>query len=55
MKPTVDVDLYADSVVEDSRAVFARIRDAGPVVRLPRNRMWAMGRYEDMRAALRDD
>ena len=55
MKPTVDVDLYADSVVEDSTAAFQRIRDAGPVVRLPRNRMWAMGRYEDVRAALRND
>ncbi len=55
MKPTVDVDLYADSVVEDSTAAFQRIRDAGPVVRLPRNRMWAMGRYEDVRAALRDE
>jgi cytochrome P450 len=55
VKPTVDVDLYADSVVEDSTAAFQRIRDAGPVVRLPRNRMWAMGRYEDVRAALRDE
>jgi cytochrome P450 len=55
MKPTVDIDLYADSVVEDSTAAFQRIRDAGPVVRLPRNRMWAMGRYEDVRAALRDE
>jgi cytochrome P450 len=53
--PGVDVDLYADSVVVDSSAVFRRIRDAGPVVRLPRNRMWAMGRYDDVRAALRDD
>jgi cytochrome P450 len=53
--PTVDVDLYADDVVEDSTAAFARIRDTGPVVRLPRNRMWAMGRFEDVRAALRDD
>jgi cytochrome P450 len=55
MKPGVDVDLYADSVVEDSTAAFQKIRDAGPVVRLPRNRMWAMGRYDDVRAALRDE
>jgi cytochrome P450 len=53
--PTVDVDLYADDVVENSTAVFQRIRDAGQVVRLPRNRIWAMGRFEDVRAALRDD
>ncbi len=53
--PAVDVDLYADDVVADSTAAFQRIRDAGPVVRLPRNRVWAMGRFEDVRAALRDD
>jgi cytochrome P450 len=53
--PAVDVDLYAPGVVEDSAAAFARIRDAGPVVWLPRQRMWALGRFEEVRAALRDD
>jgi cytochrome P450 len=53
--PLVDVDLYAGSVVEDSAAAFATIRDAGAVVRLPRNKVWAIGRFEDVRAALRDD
>lgn len=53
--PVIDVDLYADDVLADSREVFARIRDAGPVVWLPRHRMFAMGRFDDVRAALRDD
>lgn len=53
--PTVDLDLYSDRVVEDSAPAFARIRDAGPVVWLPRHRMWALGRFDDVRAALRDD
>ena len=53
--PAVGVDLYAPAVVEDSAAAFARIRDAGPVVWLPRQRMWAMGRFDEVRAALRDD
>jgi cytochrome P450 len=53
--PSLDLDLYAPAVVEDSAAAFALIRDAGPVVWLPRHRMWAMGRFEDVRAALRDD
>jgi cytochrome P450 len=53
--PVVDVDLYAPAVVEDSAAAFAAIREAGPVVWLPRQRMWAMGRFDDVRAALRDD
>ena len=35
--------------------LFARIREAGPVVWLPRHRMYAMGRFDDVRAALRDD
>ena len=53
--PALDLDLYADPVLRDSREVFARIRDAGPVVWLPRHRMYAMGRFEDVRAALRND
>jgi cytochrome P450 len=53
--PAIEIDLYGDAVVEDSAAAFARIRDAGPVVWLPRHRLWAMGRFEDVRAALRDD
>jgi cytochrome P450 len=53
--PAVDVDLYADAVVEDSTAAFAQIRDAGPLVWLPRHRIWAIGRFDDVRAALRND
>jgi cytochrome P450 len=53
--PEIDVDLYAPAVTEDSAAAFADIRDAGPVVWLPRNRMWAMGRFDEVWAALRDD
>ncbi len=53
--PAVDLDLYSADVVEDSAAAFARIREAGPVVWLPRHRMWALGRFDEVRAALRDD
>jgi cytochrome P450 len=53
--PALDLDLYAAETVEDSAAAFARIRDAGPVVWLPRHRMWAIGRFGDVREALRDD
>ncbi len=42
-------------MTEDSAAAFAAIRDAGPVVWLPRHRMWALGRFDEVRAALRDD
>ncbi len=53
--PDLDLDLYADDVLADSRAAFARIRGTGPLVWLPRHRMYAMGRFSDVRAALRDD
>lgn len=52
--PALDLDLYSDAVVADSAPAFARIRDAGPVVWLPRHRMWAMGRFDEVREALRD-
>jgi cytochrome P450 len=53
--PALDVDLYEPAALRDSRRLFAEIRAAGPVVRLPRHRMYAIGRFEDVRAALRDD
>ncbi|MGZ8179530.1 cytochrome P450 [Williamsia sp. SKLECPSW1] len=53
--PVVDLDLYGDEVVDDGPAAYRRIRDAGPVVWLPRHRMFAIGRFDDVRAVLRDD
>jgi cytochrome P450 len=53
--PALDVNLYGDEVLVDSTELWARLRDAGPVVWLPRHRMYAMARYDEVRAALRDD
>jgi len=53
--PSLAIDLYKALALEDSTEIFRQIRDAGPVVWLPRHRMWAMGRFADVRAALRDD
>jgi len=53
--PTVAGDLYCDETLADSTDLFARVRAAGPVVWLPRNRLGAIGRFEDVREALRDD
>lgn len=53
--PALDLNLYADAVLRDSREAFARIREAGPVVWLPRHRMYAVGRFDDVRAVLRND
>ncbi len=51
----MDVDLYDEAAQRDSRELFARVRDTGPAVWLPRHRMYAIGRFEDVRAALRND
>ena len=52
--PVLDLDLYADAALRDSSEAFARVRETGPVVWLPKHRMYAMGRFEDVRAALRN-
>lgn len=52
--PALDVDLYDRAAQLDSRELFARIREAGPVVWLPRHRMYAIARFDDVRSALRD-
>jgi cytochrome P450 len=55
MVPALDLDLYAEETVADSAAAFAQIREAGRAVWLPRHRIWAIGRFDDVREALRDD
>lgn len=53
--PELTLDLYSEAALRDSREVFAQIRDAGPAVWLPRHKLFAIGRFEDVRAALRND
>lgn len=53
--PALDCDLYEDAALRDSRELFARIREAGPAVWMPRHKMFAIGRFDDVRAALRND
>lgn len=52
--PTLDIDLYGDDALVDSTALFQQVRDAGRVVWLPKHRMYAIGRFAEVRAALRD-
>ncbi|NUS58415.1 MAG: cytochrome P450 [Streptomycetaceae bacterium] len=47
-------DPFADDVLADPYPAWARIREAGPAVYLPRHDVWAIGRYADVREALRD-
>lgn len=53
--PTVDIDLYGHDALINPQPVYRQIRDAGPLVWLPRHNVWAMGRFDDVRSALRDD
>ncbi|WP_313805191.1 cytochrome P450 [Sphingobium sp.] len=52
--PVLDIDLFTEESILDPYENYAAIRDAGPAVWLPRHQVYALGRYRDVRAALRD-
>jgi cytochrome P450 len=52
--PATDVDPFSHEVLEDPLPFHAELRDAGPVVHLSRYDTYAMGRYEQVHAALLD-
>lgn len=51
--PVYDVDLYDDGVLSDPYPHYRALRDLGAVVWLPRNGLFALARFDDVRAALR--
>ena len=51
--PWLDVDLFSEPSLADPVADYRRLRDAGPLVRLPRPDVYAIGRFADVQAALR--
>lgn len=51
--PVYDVDLYSDEVLRQPYQHYRALRDLGAAVWLPRNGLYAVGRFEDVRAALR--
>jgi cytochrome P450 len=52
--PSSDVDLFATETLLHPYPVYEHLRNAGPVVRLNRYDVWALPRYEQVSAALRD-
>ncbi len=52
--PVSEVDIFADDVLTDPYPAYAVLREQGPAVRLQRYDCWAISRYADVRAALRD-
>src|SRR5512132_470774 len=53
--PELDADLYTDAAIADPYPLYRAIRDLGPAVWLPAHGVWAIGRFHDVRAALRAD
>ena len=53
--PTLPLDLYGREALVNPVETYRRIREAGAAVWLPKNRLWVMGRYADVRQALGDD
>jgi cytochrome P450 len=51
---TSDIDLFADSVVIDPYPTYKALRDQAAVVHLPANHVYALTRYDTIRAALGD-
>ncbi|MCF2526213.1 cytochrome P450 [Yinghuangia soli] len=47
-------DPFADAVLADPYPAWARVREAGAAVHIPLHDVWAIGRYADVREALRD-
>lgn len=52
--PQSDIDLFDDAILVDPYDAFAALRELGAVVYLPRNDVYALTRYEEIRAALGD-
>jgi cytochrome P450 len=52
--PTYEDDIYADSAIAAPYGHYAAIREAGPVVWLATQQVYAMGRFKDVKAALLD-
>ena len=49
----LDIDLFADASLRAPFDDYRRLRDAGPIVRLRRPDVFAIGRFVDVQAALR--
>lgn len=51
--PALDLDLFSDASLRDPFEDYRTLRDAGPVVRLDRPDVYAIGRFAETQAALR--
>jgi cytochrome P450 len=51
--PELDVDLFAEASLRDPVDDYRRLREPGRLIRLRRPDVYAMGRFDDVQAALR--
>jgi len=54
-RPALDADLYTDVAILDPFPLYRAVRDRAPAVWLAAHEAWALGRFDDVRAALRAD
>jgi cytochrome P450 len=54
-RTTIADDLYTDAAILDPFPLYRKIRDGGAAVWLDAHGVWALGRFDDVRAALRAD
>ena len=53
--PVYHADIYTTDAIVDPYPHYARLRQSGPVVWLPRHRAFALPRYAECKTVLRDD
>lgn len=55
MQPTHPGDLYGRAALADPYPIYRQLRGRGSAVWMPKRQLWAISRYDDVRAALRAD
>jgi len=55
VRPELADDLYTDAAIRDPFPLYRAIRDRAPAVWLSAHGVWALGRFGDVRSALRAD
>ena len=54
LQPALDVDLFSDAALADPYPIYHQLRQLGPAVYLTAHDLWALPRFEHVKAALSD-
>jgi cytochrome P450 len=54
LQPSLDVDLFTDRALTDPYPIYRQLRQTAAAVYLPGHDLWALPRYEQVKAALSD-